>query len=104
MTPESKIKKEIDAYLKTLGHNWWGFKPMMMGYGRKGIPDIIGCYKGYFVALEVKSDIGKLTPWQEAELNAIKCADGAAFVVRSVDEAKKALLHVLHWENIRDKL
>ena len=94
MTPEGKVKKEIDAYLKTLGRDWWGFKPMMMGYGRKGIPDILGCYRGHFMAIEVKSESGKLTPWQEVEIREIRQSRGVAFVARS---AKDVELMIKGW-------
>jgi hypothetical protein len=88
MTPEGKVKKRIDLYLKSLGRDWWGFKPMMMGYGRKGIPDIIGCYKGLFVAIEVKAGEGKLTPWQEVEEREIKESGASHSVARSADDVK----------------
>lgn len=94
MTPEAFIKKDIDIYLKSLGNNWWGFKPMMLGYGRKGIPDIVGCYYGHFVALEVKSEKGVATEWQRREMDAIRNSRGICWEVRSVDDVKE-----LFWEN-----
>lgn len=94
MTPEAKVKKQIDVYLKSLGDDWWGFKPMMMGYGRKGVPDIIGCYKGHFVALEVKSATGIATEWQLREIQAILKSGGRATIVRSVDMVILYLSHI----------
>lgn len=89
MTPEGKVKKEIDKYLASLGDDWWGFKPMMMGYGRKGIPDIIGCYKGRFIAIEVKAEGGVLTEWQEKELKSIDRASGWTLIAYCVEDVKK---------------
>ncbi len=88
-TPEGKVKKEIDKYLTSLGANWWGFKPMMSGYGRKGIPDIIGCYKGHFVAIEVKAENGKLTPWQRRELDSIITSSGHCMIAYSVEHVER---------------
>jgi hypothetical protein len=78
MTPEGKIKEEVKIFLKSLGPDCWYFCPMMMGYGRKGIPDFMGCYKGHFFSIETKSKNGKISPWQQREHEAIIDAGGAA--------------------------
>jgi hypothetical protein len=96
-TPEGNVKAEIKAFLNSLGAECWYFMPMMMGYGRKGIPDIIGCYHGYFFALEVKAP-GKLhdaTPWQQAECTKIAMAKGAVLIVDSV-EAVRDMFRMVH--------
>jgi len=83
MTPEGKVKDIIKTYLDSLGPLCWHFMPMMMGYGRKGIPDVIGCYKGHFFAIEVKAE-GKakaITPWQAREAAAIGQAHGLAWLI-----------------------
>lgn len=87
MTPEGKVKSDIKKFLDSLGSSCWYFSPMMMGYGKKGVPDIIGCYKGYFFAIEVKAP-GKIhdtTPWQEKECSAIAGAMGTVMVVDDVE-------------------
>lgn len=81
MTPEGKVKKEITNYLDSLSDCWY-FCPIMMGYGRKGIPDIIGCIRGVFFAIEVKAP-GKMentTPWQDKEIKAIRDAGGICII------------------------
>lgn len=54
-----------------------------------GIPDLIGCVQGQFVALEVKrpDTYYDVTPRQQANLNLARRAGGIAGVVRSVEEA-----------------
>jgi Holliday junction resolvase len=89
MTPEGKVKKEIRAVLDAAG--CWHFSPQMNGYGRAGIPDIIACLNGQLLAIEVKSDVGKLTPHQEREIEAIQRAGGVAFVARSGEDVKEVL-------------
>ena len=51
-TPESKVKKRVKKILDDLGA--YHFSPMMDGYGRSGVPDIIACYKGKFIGIECK--------------------------------------------------
>jgi Holliday junction resolvase len=45
-------------------------------YGTAGVPDIIVCYNGKFVAFEVKTETGKLTMLQESTLRKINAAKG----------------------------
>ena len=95
MTPESKIKKEIVAYLDSLGDRCWHVAyTNVHGYGRKGVPDRLLSYKGKFVALEIKSDVGKPTLWQEKQIDAIRTSGGLAFVVRSVHAVKHIIKHL----------
>ena len=55
-------------------------------YGTAGIPDIIACIRGRFVAFEVKTETGKLSRLQEATLGWIRDAGGKAYMVRSAAE------------------
>ena len=55
-------------------------------YGTAGIPDIIACIRGRFVAFEVKTETGKLSRLQEATLGRIRDAGGKAYMVRSAAE------------------
>ena len=65
-------------------------------YGTSGLPDIICCMDGMFVAFEVKVPGGKLTKLQEAMLTKITAAKGKAFKVTSVDEVKEILAKITH--------
>ncbi len=56
-----------------------------------GIPDIIACVNGRFIAFEVKTPSGKATKLQEATIRKILNAGGVAAVVHSVDEVKAIL-------------
>jgi Holliday junction resolvase len=55
------------------------------------VPDIICCYRGRFVAFEVKTATGKPTKLQEHTIAKIKAAKGEAFIVRSVQEVQQIL-------------
>ena len=60
-------------------------------YGMAGIPDIIACVNGRFVAFEVKVPGGKLTKLQEIALAKIRAAGGQAHRVSSAQEVAEIL-------------
>jgi hypothetical protein len=60
--------------------------PVSNGMGVVGIPDIICCYRGLFIAIETKAP-GKLhttTPNQKRVISAINTSGGMAVVVDDV--------------------
>ena len=60
-------------------------------YGTAGIPDIIACIGGRFLAFEVKTETGKLTKLQEITIQKIRNAKGQAFKVTSMAEVAAIL-------------
>lgn len=78
-TPEVKVKKKVVAQIKALGAYY--FYPVTGGYGGSGVPDIVGCFKGKFFAIECKAGKNKPTPLQEKNINDIRKQCGAAIVV-----------------------
>jgi hypothetical protein len=79
MTPEGKVKKKIVEQLKTLGCYY--FFPATGGYGKSGVPDIVGCYQGKFFGIECKAGKNTTTALQEKNLREIGEAWGIAHVV-----------------------
>ena len=94
---EKDIVSAIMRYLKTEA-DCFCWKQHGSQFGTAGLPDIIVCFKGLFLALEVKRPGGKLTKLQEVTLNRIKDAEGHAYKVTSCDEVKEIL------KNIKDGL
>ena len=92
MTPEKKVKNALVKELKRIGAYY--FFPASHGYGRSGIPDICGCYHGWFFGFECKAGNNKATALQLREINAIQKADGLAMVVNedSVQDAIAVLM------------
>lgn len=90
-TPEGKVKARLKKQLDEMGI--YHFSPFQAGMGRAGIPDVIGCYRGMFVAFECKAGKGKTTALQEREIAAIRTAKGLAFVINeeNVDNLKELL-------------
>lgn len=84
---EKEITKSILRYLKTVP-DCFCWKEHGGMYGTAGLPDIICCIRGLFVAFEVKAENGNLTKLQEATIQRIKNAKGKAFKVTSVQEVK----------------
>jgi hypothetical protein len=88
-TPEGKVKDACKKYLKSIGA--WFFMPVSNGMGQVGIPDIICCYKGIFVAVETKAPgkRGSTTANQDRVIQEIQNADGWAIVVDNVDQLRE---------------
>jgi len=80
MTPEKKFENQIKGYLDSIGawfiKYWAGSQ-----FTKSGIPDLLCCVNGYFVAIEVKADNGKPTPLQLHNIRKIRESGGFAFVV-----------------------
>ncbi len=98
---EKDIQRAILAYLKRLPE-CFAWKEHGGIYGTAGIPDIICCYKGKFIAFEIKRPTGKLTKIQELTIQRIKDAKGQAYKVTSLEEVKDKLknLEVNFDENV----
>ena len=102
-TPEKKVKARVKKILDELGA--YHFSPATGYGGRKGIPDIIACYRGVFIGIECKAGKNKPTKLQFHELNNIKNAGGLALVFTDStkpEELKKLLLgeekkDMTHW-------
>lgn len=78
-TPERKVKDAVVALLKQ--HNVYHFSPPSNGFGRAGIPDIIACFHGRFMAIECKAGKNKPTALQVRELERIALARGVALLI-----------------------
>lgn len=89
-TPEKKVKNKVVEVLKA--HGVYYFFPATYGMGRSGVPDIICCYKGTFIAIECKAGAGKTTALQDRELELIKKAGGVQMVVNEENVGEVAVL------------
>jgi len=95
-TPESKVKAAVVKILKA--HGAYYFFPATHGYGRSGVPDIVCCINGKFVAIECKAGKNEPTELQKREITLIQTAKGIAAVVREsnielVEQIIKELNH-----------
>lgn len=94
MTPEKKVKTKVVAILKELGAYY--FYASTGGYGASGVPDIIGCYKGRFFAIECKAGGGKTTALQDKNIAQIIAQGGLAIVVNedNMEDVNELLRHI----------
>ena len=90
---EKEIVTAIIRYLRSLPRCFC-WKQHGGQFGTAGIPDIIVCLNGRFIAFEVKTPTGKLTKLQESVLRKINAANGRAYKVTSLQEVKQIIEEV----------
>jgi hypothetical protein len=90
---ESAVVKKILAALRSRGGFWFKIHgtPLMLA----GLPDIVGCYMGRFVAFEVKRGPGiPAKPIQDFTISRIRRAGGVALLIHSVQMALDELREI----------
>ena len=80
---EGKLQDKIISMLNTLDNAF--FYKASDSYQR-GIPDIVGVYKGLSIWIEVKTESGKLSRMQIMNLVKIIKSGGVGFVAKSVED------------------
>lgn len=78
-TPEKVVKDKVVSVLKS--EDAYYFFPATHGYGRSGVPDVICCVNGHFLAIECKAGKNKPTALQIREIETIRRNNGVAVVV-----------------------
>lgn len=82
---EKAVENKIKKWLKDKGY--WFFKVHGSIFQPSGIPDILACIDGKFVAIEVKrTKGGVISPLQKAQIEKIKENGGIAGVASSMEE------------------
>lgn len=102
--PEQQIKNSILAWLKINGIFAWPIDSVGIYdqerkcYRRKhsihhikGVSDILGIYKRRALAIEVKSEKGRLSDEQKEFLRRVDEEGGIAIVARSVEDVERQL-------------
>lgn len=96
-SPESYEKEDIKKFLDGLGPSCWHYAPYMKGFGKNGVPDRVGCYKGRLFGIEVKRDADtEPTEIQKRRMREIKAAGGIAIAgpASVVIPGFKSIFHV----------
>lgn len=86
---ESQIQSKI---IKYLSQRAYVIKTIVTN--RNGVPDVIICYKGKFVAFEIKAERGVLSSLQTYNLTKIKENGGYSASVKSLEEVKDILAKI----------
>ena len=91
---ESQLKKKILKKLRKKFIPGVWFKIHGGARQERGLPDILGCYKGIFYGIEIKVP-GKentVTKYQQFQLDRIKKSGGKVTVVTSVESTVDFIL------------
>jgi Holliday junction resolvase len=86
---EKNIENNIKKYLKSKGAYY--VKYFGNSFSQVGVPDILACYKGRFIGIEVKNEKGKTSPLQDFNLMEIKKAGGISLVARDPKDVETVL-------------
>jgi hypothetical protein len=84
-TPEGKIKNWVKKELLKKYPRAWIYNAPGGRFGRKGVPDLLCCIDGLFVAIEVKTDKGSVSPTQKHELGLLVKSSAIAAVIKGKD-------------------
>lgn len=79
MAQEKLFESKIKRYLKA--KKCWYVKYFANRMTKVGIPDILACVNGFFIAIEVKSDSGKPSELQLWNRDEIRKAGGIAIIL-----------------------
>ncbi len=93
MQPEARIVKQIRTYLDDLPKSFF-FKIHGSAQMMAGLPDLIGCYHGWFIGIEVKQPGQKPTERQVFVHSMIKRAGGTVIVATSVDCVREMIENI----------
>lgn len=88
---EKLFENQIKKYLTEQGV--WHVKYFANGFTKSGIPDILACCGGHFLAIEVKAENGKPSELQLHHIEKIKQSGGHAVIVKpsQFDELKQLI-------------
>ena len=86
---ESTLQRKIISLLREQGA--YVFKAVGSPLQQRGTPDLLICWRGRFIALELKRPGEKASLLQEHEMERIMLAGGKAEVVTSVEEALQCI-------------
>lgn len=85
---EAAIQRQIIKWLESNG----AFVVKTVTTNKSGVPDLLVCWFGRFIAIEVKRPTGKVTKLQEYKIGQINSAGGVAFVAYGAQDAIDKLL------------
>lgn len=77
--PEKTFENKVKKFIKD--QDGWQVKFFANRMTKKGIPDVLGCVNGYFIALEIKSNSGHPSKLQMYHCSEIRKSGGFAYVV-----------------------
>ena len=95
---EKNIENRIKTYLRSKGA--YCVKYHGNQFSQVGVPDLLVCYKGMFLGIEVKNETGRTSPLQDVNIKQIEKAGGISFVARCLTDVKNIIDYIdgkFHW-------
>jgi Holliday junction resolvase len=86
---EQDYQKKIIKYLESEG----AYVVKVIAASKKGVPDVIVCYRGHFIGIEVKKPETRnhTSELQKYNIELVKLAGGIAIVACTVDEVRDVI-------------
>jgi len=86
---EKQIENAIKKYLAS--KEIYFVKHHATKFSKVGVPDILACWQGKFVGIEVKTPSGRLTPLQLHNLDHIRRNGGISIVARCLEDVMEVI-------------
>lgn len=83
MGPEKKFELKVRKFLEEQGA--YVIKYFGCAFTKSGVPDLLVCFNGKFIAIEVKSEAGKPSDLQLHNIELIQKSGGIAMVLYPKD-------------------
>ena len=102
MAEEKRFEQKIKNFLKS--QNCYYVKYFGCGFSRAGVPDILACVNGHFLAIEVKAERGRVSELQRINIEHINNCGGVALVVKpsNFEELKQIIFKLKKWGIINE--
>ena len=88
---EQQIQYKIIKHLESLG----AYVVKVVKANRSGVADLLVCYQGKFISVEVKSEFGVVSPLQKYHAEQVIKAGGISIVAYGASDASEKILEVL---------
>ena len=101
-TKENQVEKSIGQWLQVYKFFFWKttsngffdtktkrFRKHVSPFVKNGAPDFIVVHQGYFIGIEVKSPVGRMSESQKEFMHDLRKAGGIYILARSIDDVEK---------------
>lgn len=98
MAAEKRYENQIKQELKKM--NAYHVKYFGCAFTQAGVPDILSCVNGHFLAIEVKAEKGRASDLQKRNIHMITKSGGIAVICKPADF--EDLKHIIFYLTIDD--
>jgi len=91
---EKVLQKKVLDWLRSQPQTW-AVKYHGGPYSEVGVPDVLACVEGRFLAIELKGAGGRVAPIQAVQIGRIDKAGGVALVAYSLTDVQDAVATML---------